>query len=781
MVGIVVVSHSRALASAAVALAEEMVPEDARPAIGIAAGLSETVFGTDAADIAETVQSVDSPDGVLILVDLGSALLSAEMALEFIGPDVADHVKISAAPLVEGLLAAVVSATAGSPLTEVAREAELGLLAKREHLGYEDAEPDVPMSTDELPDFTSGGVLHYTTTILNSHGLHARPAAALVAGLRGIDATVTVSNASTGKGPVPATSLTLIQTLGLRHGDELEVTIVGREAEDALDAIIHLAEAQFGEAPLGPNADAPTPTPPKPKPADPTRTGRQIVIGPAHHVSITPDISEYVPGSPEVELARLNAAIGQAGEILDELERAGGLGIYQVQSIMLADDITQAKLREAIASGVSAVDAVQERFTALAADLDAIPDAYLRARAEDHRGLRRVLLRILTGKETSTAFAAGIMIINELDPLTSGSLDPRLCQGVITTSGGSTGHGVILAQARGFAVLTGRPEAVDISEDTNIAFDPVTGELLIDPSPAQLDVLAAKQKERDADAVQAAQQAHDPALTLSGRQITVEANIASLEDAVLAMEKGAEGSGLVRTEVLFADWKTAPTAEEQAETYVAIGKALGGALITIRTWDPGGDKPLPFLPQDPEANPMLGERGIRAMRRNSEIFDEQLRAILLASRETPVRVMFPMVTGTLSVEWGRQRIAAQRRLVGGSIDQGIMIETPAAAIRAEDFLGMADFISFGTNDLTQYTMAMDRGNARVSSIGEGPLPAVWDLMTHAAQVFKGKPVAVCGDMASNPELVSRLVGIGVTELSVRPPLIGVVKQAVRRV
>lgn len=786
MIGIVVVSHSRALAEAAVGFAEEMVPENSGLQIGVAAGLSDTTFGTDAADIANAIQAVDSPEGVLVLVDLGSALLSAEMALEFVDPETADRVKISPAPLIEGLLAAVVCAGAGFGLHEVAQEAESGLVAKREHLGYGDAAPPtMPISDDELMMMGGAGILHYTATILNAHGLHARPAAALVASLSGIDATVSVSNATIGKGPVPATSLTLLQTLGLRHGDELDVTIVGPGAEDALDVIIDLIETQFGESVSPPQSIQggvpPTSSTSEPKPTDPTRTGRQIVIGPAHHVSIIPDVSTYVPGTPEVELARLNQVIGRMGEVLEQLERWQPFGIFKVQAVMVADEITQTKLRESIAAGSSAVEAVQERFTALAAELEALPDPYLRARAEDQRGLQRILLRALTGEEFTTALAAGVVIINELDPMTAGSLDPALCQGVITTVGGATGHGVILAQARGFAILTGASQAADIPEGTTVAFDPVSGELLIDPDADQLDALAATQQERDADAIEGARRSHDPAITSSGVHIKVEANISSLQDAVTAMNYGAEGSGLVRTEVLFADWRTAPTAEEQAEAFIAIGKAMDGAPITIRTWDPGGDKPLAFLPQDPEANPMLGERGIRAMRRNSELFDEQLRGILLASQETPVRVMYPMVTATPSVEWARQRLIAQRRSVGGDIEQGIMIETPAAAIRAQDFLDLADFISFGTNDLAQYTMAADRGNARVSSISSGLVLAVWDLMTQAAQVFKGKPIGVCGDMASNPELVERLVSIGVTELSVRPPLVAVVKQAVRRI
>ncbi|MCL2784674.1 MAG: PEP-utilizing enzyme [Propionibacteriaceae bacterium] len=489
------------------------------------------------------------------------------------------------------------------------------------------------------------------------------------------------------------------------------------------------------------------------------------------------DISGYTAGGTLTETQRFEKAVGAVTDTLHRLADSSATDIYAVQELLLADAVPE--VIQEINSGNSAVDAVTQRFTTAADQLETIDDPYLRARAQDQRGIMRMLLRALLGKEISPGLARGILILDELDPVTAGALDPWLCQGIITTSGGSTGHGAIVAQARGFALLTGKPEAHDIPEGTVVAIDPVANRLWINPTPSQIDELRGLQVRRQAEADEASRLAHEPALTQSGKRILVEANLASIQEAYDAGAAGAEGSGVVRTEILFGDWDHAPTIEEQAAAYIEIGKALNGGTITVRTWDPGGDKPLVFLPQDREANPMLGERGIRVMKRLPHLFEDQLSAILLASKEVSVRVMFPMITIEEEVVWARSVLADMEKRVGGEIGVGMMVETPSAALRAADFLGLVDFISIGTNDLTQYTLAADRGNPIVASITHGDNTSVWDLIAMAARAFAGRSVAVCGDLASDPHAVSRLISLGVNELSVRTPLVGVIKQQVR--
>ncbi|MDR1807562.1 MAG: HPr family phosphocarrier protein [Propionibacteriaceae bacterium] len=774
MIGIVVVSHSRALAKAAVELAGEMVPAEGRPAIAIAAGLDDVTLGTDAQAIADAIVGVDSPDGVAVLTDLGSAILSSEMALELVGPEIAGRVTLAPAPIVEGLVAAVVTASTGADLATVVREANAGLAAKIDHLGADSgaaAGPGAVASpTTALP------ALETEIEITNEHGLHARPAANLVAGLRGLDAQIQLTNKAKNKGPVPATSLAGVTTLGLRQGDTLSARITGPDAAVALAKLQQLAADGFGELDATvPIAEADGEI------AEQAQTGRQIAVGPAHHFSTAVDTSAYQPGSPATERTRLTQAIGQVlARLHHQAEQPGEhSAVFAAQAILLEDPELTATLNSGVAEGHSAVEIVEQDFAALAAELAALDDPYLRERAQDIRSLARQITAELTGISFDLANLEGILIIDELDPLTATSLNPDRCLGVVTCTGGATGHGVMIAAARGIPVVTGQADAKDLPNNTVVGLDPVQGRLWVNPTMADLAELDKLSLERRNEATLASELCQQPAVTRTGRRILVEANISSLTDAKTAAANGADGSGLVRTEVLFADWNHAPTAEEQAAVFLKIAQGLDGKMITVRTWDPGGDKPLTFLPQDPEANPMLGERGIRAMRRLPELFQEQLKAVALASRRTPVRVMFPMISDVEEVTWAADQLKQALAGVKGHVAMGIMIETPAAALRAADFAPLVDFISIGTNDLIQYTMAADRGNGAVAHLAQGAKAAVWDLIGVAAGAFAGRPVGVCGDLASQPDLTPRLIGLGVTELSVRPPLVGLVKLAVR--
>ncbi len=785
MIGIVVVSHSRALAEAAVGLAEEMVAADARPAIRVAAGLDETTFGTDATAIAEAVTAVDSTDGVLVLLDLGSAILSAEMALEFVDPETAERVRISPAPLVEGLVAAVVTASTGATLTEVAAEAEGGLAAKVEHLGETTAPPGEAPSG--APDTASPGAVEGPATevvVRNPHGLHARPAAALVSGLRGLDATVLLRNVTLGKGPADARSVGKVATLGLLPGHTLSATFSGPDADAARERFLGLAATDFGESGVA-TADVPTPAEPGPSStADPSRTGRQVVLAPALVRGAAVDTASYSPGTATDEKGRLESAFAAVAAHVTELAATAGpqRGIFEAQEALLGDPYLADGLAADTASGSPATDAVRTRFAAVAADFDALTDPYLRERGQDIRSLeRQVLLALMGTTEQAPSDTPHILVVDELDAATAAGLDPATTLGVVTTTGGATGHGVIVASSRGIPVLTGRSEAQGVAEGTLLGIDPGPGTLWLAPDAATQDTIRGLAESRNSEATAAATRAHDPALTTEGRRVLVEANIASLADATAGATAGADGSGLVRTEILFAHHVTGPNAATQAAALVEIGKALG-APITVRTWDPGGDKPLAFLETDGEANPMLGERGLRAMRRYPDVFAEQLRGIVAAAREVPVRVMFPMVTDPDEVVWARSVLTdvLAEHPDPPSLEVGIMVEVPAAALRADEFAPLVDFASIGTNDLAQYTTAVDRGNGRVAALSR-PSSAIWALIFMTCTAFGDKPVAVCGDLASDPDLTATLVGLGVSELSVRPPVVALVKEAVRRV
>ena len=787
MIGIVVVSHSRALADAAVGLAHQVVG-DGGPVVAVAAGLEDGSFGTDAAAIALAIANLDAPDGVLLLIDLGSALLSSELAVEFLDEDLARRVRISPAPLVEGLMAAVVSAATGASLPEVDREARGALSAKTDHLaGAADGPALLAVPRGAQPQPQARRII-WRTTVRNLHGLHVRPAAAIVTGLRDLNAEVLLSNATTGRGPAPADSLTRITALEVGAGQVLEARFSGPDAEHARDVLADLAADNFGEDTTARSIrSVPAPRPrtvPVAQPSDtPAAAEHRAVVGMVSRADRRPSLAGYHPLVPKAELARFTAAAAMVDDFLADLAQTshGVPGIIEAQRLLLADRELHHGVVGLITAGFSAVDAVEQHLTGMARSFDQFADAYLRERGQDVRSIRRLLLLALTGQPMIDhgPHEPRIWVLDELDAATAIRLDPRTCLGVITLSGGSSGHGVLTAQARGIPVLAGRRDAEKIPDGRMVAFDPIARKLWIDPDVGLVAELDRRNRLRAVAAEQAQVLAHEPALTSGGRRIVVGANVGSLDDALAAAQHGAEGSGVVRTEVLFAAATTAPTAQEQADLFIRIGQAMGGP-IAIRTWDPASDKPLAFIPHTHEDNPALGQRGIRAMRGCPELLRDQLRAVLLAAQQIEVKLLLPMVTSPDEVVWTRgmlDEVAAELKVP--SVPLGIMVEVPAAALRAADFAHLVDFVSIGTNDLSQYVYAADRNNAAVHDLARQDAPAVLDLIAATCRALPGLSVTVCGDLASEPAATATLIGLGVTQLSVRPRMVAEVTQAVR--
>lgn len=766
MIGIVVVSHSRALAEAAVGLASEMVAEGDRPVIAVAAGLDETTFGTDAAAVAEAIGVADSPDGVLVLLDLGSAVLSAEMALEFVDPELAERVKLSSAPLVEGLVAAVVTASTGAGLDAVLAEASRGLAGKQDHLGDAVvADSPLEVASDNFLEIAVG----------NEHGLHARPAAKVVGLAQRFDAKVTLTNLTTGKGPVDACSLSMVATLNAQQGHRLRVGASGPQAAEALAALEALADRGFDDVP----AQAP-PTAVVGK----SGSGLDVAIGPAVLADQEVDLSGYQPGDVDVERQRAKdarqVAEAQLTALRDETARTVGAAeasIFDAQLALLSDVMVLESVFRPISQGEdkSAPEAWTAALDAVAASFEALDDPYQRERAQDVRSVRDRVLRALVGVSEAAPAEDGLLVVRELDAATAAGIDAERIVGVAVRAAGTTGHGVIVARSRGIPVITGIGD-VEVPTGVLVGFDARAHEFVVEPADGG-ERLRTVVRERAGEREAALVEAEQPAVTLDGRTITVLANVGSVQDALDT--RGADGSGLVRTEVLFGERRVAPTVEEQVEVFRAIAAAFGGKPITIRTWDVGGDKPLAFLPQEQEANPFLGERGIRVFRRRPELLRDQLTAICRVAAETPVHVMFPMVTTAGEVAWALEELAAIGRPT--ELKVGIMVEVPAAALRISTLAAGLDFVSIGTNDLTQYTTAADRGNSAVAGLADGLDPAVLQLIDHVVRgVPAGVEVAVCGDLASDPEAAVLLAGLGVHELSAVGPQVPTVKARLRR-
>ena len=807
MVGLVIVSHSAKLAEGVAELARGMAGPDVPLAATGGLDLPDQPLGTDANLVQQAIEQVYSDDGVLVLMDLGSALLSTEMALDALPPERRSRVKLCDAPLVEGALAAAVQARLGSPLDQVANEARGALLPKVMQLGAPALTPISPLPVGEGTGVRAGLRL----TIRNRLGLHARPAARFVQTANRFQADIRVRDLTSGHGPVNAKSINAVATLGARLGHEVEVAASGPDADAALEALRALADANFGD-----EDGETTPTSETPSAAERTvdssfslqpsaflqglPASPGIAIGPARLFRPTaPVIPAHAAADPGAEWDGLLAAIhktrAQISAAHDAVLRradAYAAAIFEAHLLFLDDEALRGPARRAIFDErLNAAAAWQRATEHVAAEYRALDDEYMRARAADVLDVgRQVIVNLLGGTVAApTIREAGILVAPDLTPADTARLDPALVLGICSAFGGPTSHSAILARTFGIPAVVGLGESIlALSEGTALIVDGEAGHVYPNPEPALAADFArrAEVARLARDAARAASTA--PAVTRDGRRIEIVANIGSPGDAHRAVEAGAEGVGLFRTEFVFIDRKTSPDEEEQYAAYRAAAAGMDGRPIIIRTLDVGGDKPLPYLDLGVEANPFLGFRAVRMCLAQPEIFKTQLRAIARVAAEFPVKVMFPMIA--TPAEWRAARslldeaMAEVRRrgqAVPDRIETGIMVEIPSAALRAAHFAVEVDFFSIGTNDLTQYTLAAERGNPRVAELADAFQPAVLQLIYTVVEAAhtRGKWVGVCGEMGGDPQAVPLLVGLGVDELSMNAPAIPRAKQIVR--
>lgn len=828
MIALVVVSHSRALARAARDLALEMTP-DAAPVVELAAGLDETTTGTDATAVMEAVARADDAcdhGGVLVLLDLGSAVLSTEMALEMLDGDLAHRVRVTSAPLVEGLVAAVVAASTGADLDGCAQEAERGLAAKVDHLGAgADGQPgagdlgsgsdaggpggpgagqDGPGAGPRGPGADQDGSAHprarwrsVELAVLGEHGLHARPAARLVSTVTrvGADTAVRVSNLTSGRGPVDARSLSAVATLAATAGHVLLAEASGSRAAEVLEALEELAGTAFGDAvgPVEPLADVELPVPPAVSPEPGVAgSGLEAAMGPAIIDEPMPMPDDDGRQDPQEQVRLLDAALTETLSRLAELEErarrhlgSGEAEVFAAHAILVRDPALRQGVLDRVRAGSGAAQAWRDTVEEVAERFTELPDSYQRERSQDVRSVGDRVLRTLLGAEEPEALGEGVLVVDELDPGLAISLDAEAVRGVITREGGGLGHGVLIARARGVPVLTGVGSAADVPAGTVLAFDARTRRLEIDPPPEVRTAFEAMLGGRRAHRERALADTHLPVATLDGLRVTVKANVSSIAVARLGAGLGAEGSGLVRTEAVFARWRSAPSVAEQVDVYAAIAQAYRPHPVTIRTWDVGGDKPLSFIHTPPETNPFLGARGLRAFREDPEPLLDQLEAIVRVAQQDRVNVLFPMVTSIEDVAWAQERLAqaAERaglRRLPARLGVGIMVEVPAVAVRLGRLAQGLDFISIGSNDLSQYVLAAERGNPRLEPWSDALDPSVLQLIRFICdRAPEGVVVGLCGELAADPDIARLLVGLGVRELSATASSVPTVKARLR--
>ncbi len=747
MVGLVLVSHSRALAEALAELASQVGGAAALPVIVVGGtGPQCRELGTDATAIAEAIQSLYTPDGVVVLMDLGSAVLSAEMAFELLPDAMRPHIHCCAAPLVEGAVAAVVQIGLNSDAAMVCREAMAALAPKIDQLGGVDAQPDEQLPAEVAGSEKSDAFDARIELILQTcHGLHARPSARLVQTAAAFDADVFVSRsmpAEGGKGrdmrPVSAVSMTALAGLGLRQGEAMQVMANGKQAQAALTAIAALAAANFGEGrpesakPVAVNG-----------PAAIVPIAAGVALGPAICLHPTiPPLPTHRIADPSQEWARLQRAIDVAATHIEQRRRqtgadAGPAAVFDAHRMILQDPAILNRARRLIDEDhFNAAMAWQAGIDQALQGYAGLADDYLRQRAADVVDVSREVLIALLGATSNLAIAeTGIVVMPELAPNWVAQLNAGQVLGVIAASGGPTSHGAILVRNLGIPAIVAPAAAAQISDGQMVGLDGSQGRLWIDPDRSTRDHLQQSRNRWMHQCRQAQAAGRQPAQTADGVAIAVAANVAGLADARAARLAGAEGIGILRSEFLFAARQTAPTETEQIDMLAQIGREMAPYPVYVRTLDAGGDKPIAYLNNPVEANPFLGMRSTRLMLRRPDIFNAQLRAILVAGIDLDMRVMFPMISTLADIEQAMACLArAHESLLAEKIAHrwpaptAMMVETPAAALMTTVFADDVDFFSIGTNDLTQYTLAAERGNPALAEYADALHPAVLRLI-----------------------------------------------------
>lgn len=664
-------------------------------------------------------------------------------------------------------------------------------------------------STETAPSGADQGAIASTSqdfsrfvevTLTGGSGLHARPATALAELAKSFQAEIRVRH---GNQVANGKSLMALLKLGVATGGTVRIMAEGPDAAQALQALQAAIEDDLEEPETAPEAS--TGDGPEAVPELVLSTPGIAGVAASPGIAIAP-LQVYergrlvfadTVGTPAQEAAQLRQAVATAKAHLGELyqtvkQRSGAskAAIFQAHREFLEDPDLLETVIAKLSPGHSAATVWRAEIEAQAQTLAALGDPLLAGRAADVRDVGQRVLQLLA-ERVEDGFALPdypvILLADDLTPSDTASFDRAKIQGFCTAKGGATSHTAIIARSLNIPAMVGAGAAVLALMESGLlresaVLDGDRGLLYPQPSEADLTVAQQAQIARQARQDVAWNNRYQPALTRDGHRVEVVANIGAPEEAAQAVEAGGEGVGLLRTEFLFLNRSAPPSEGEQLDAYGRMTQALNGLPLIIRTLDIGGDKAVPYLNLPPEDNPFLGVRGIRLCLQHPELFETQLRAIVRAAAKGYVRIMFPMIATLEEIRAAKAMVEQVRsQLQGPPIEMGMMVEVPSAVLLAAEFAREVDFFSVGTNDLTQYLLAMDRGHPTLAQQADSLHPAVLRAIDQTVQAAQGegKWVGVCGGLAGDPLGAMLLVGLGVQELSMTIPSIPAVKAQIR--
>lgn len=791
MIGIVLVSHSAKLAEGVKEIASQMANGVLIEAAG---GLDdfENSLGTDAMKIMAAIESVYQDDDVLVLMDLGSALINAQTAIEFLDEKIQQRVHLCSAPLVEGGIAAAVQAMIGSPIEEVIAEAKKSLDSKMQLLS-EESIIDIKFDTEAEESGFS-----FDIKVPNAYGLHARPASKMVYLAKGLDleAKVSVDN----KQWHNAKSINNLSLLGAKKDDTLYFRLKGSDAELFKEKIQQFQKENFGDELDFEIPNETETTLPDGAWGIPSSPG--IGIGKATVVRYKPFVLEKVYcDSPSKERVRFLKGLDMAHREIEGNKRRlssvlsnKDIEIFDAHIAFLEDiELQNLIFNQIETEKVTLEKAWWDQTQVIISRFEKSSNLYIKQRATDIRDIQSLLLRQISDNvpELECDFSEPVVVmLDNIQPSDVLKLDPEKVKGILLAEGNENAHTSILARSLGIPAITAMKDNLSkIKEGEMIIIDGRSGKVLLDQKSQEWKELKQEKENTEAEKERLVKEAQEKVSTKSGISVEVLANVTGFKDAHTALQNGADGVGLFRTELYFMQKKQAPTQEDQIKLYTEMASLFDTKPFTIRTLDIGGDKPIPYLPMDKEENPFLGVRGVRYCLSNQEIFKTQLKAILQAAYLCPnIQVMYPMISTLQELEMVKKllkdcknELLKEAKPFKIDLSEGMMVEVPSAVLLAKKFAKHVDFFSIGTNDLAQYLLAADRGNAKVKSLISSDDASVLNAIEMVVKAAKDQeiPVSICGEIASNNEIIPKLIKLGIKKLSVNAVQVPYTKQEIK--